>query len=201
MPKLTHSRYSPVARHTPYNGVERFPGPEAGHSSGDSESSVIVSSAKSASPSTDEAQSFQFNAKSLVATHSQANVLTREQIRDFFLSLGCDTYLVAQESHQDGNKHFHVYITWKTPFRTRDARRFDLSHVHPNLARPISPTPEGKQNGVRPERKRNAQSKWRRAIEESTTSDEFYDFLKRELPRDYILNFKELQDFAQHHFH
>lgn len=61
---------------------------------------------------------------------------TREQLCLELLRLhGNDPHhiVVAQEHHQDGTLHFHVYIQWLTPHSNVDTSYFDVWGMHPNI--------------------------------------------------------------------
>lgn len=41
--------------------------------------------------------------------------------------------IVAEEKHQDGARHFHVYIQWLAPAADVRADYFDIRGMHPNI--------------------------------------------------------------------
>ncbi len=152
---------------------------------------------------------FQFNAKSLFGTYSQAPDLSREIIRDFYLGLGCDQYLIGKESHQDGGTHFHVYIKWANSFRTRNVRHFDINGYHPNISKPrneralfeyiTKEDPEPLANFSPSEKKKSRNETWSEILE-TTTKEEFYSKSRELAPADYVLNHERLEYFANKHF-
>jgi len=79
---------------------------------------------------------FQFNSKSVFLTYPQCDYSLESfatNIEKLFGS-NIDKCIAAQELHQDGNTHLHAAICLKAPFRSRDARCFDLlAHSHPNI--------------------------------------------------------------------
>lgn len=80
---------------------------------------------------------FQLNSKKLFLTYPQINVVdfTIADIR-FFISTTKPSFkylLIAQESHANGGHHYHLFIEFHTPFRTRDPRCFDINGYHCNI--------------------------------------------------------------------
>lgn len=41
--------------------------------------------------------------------------------------------IICRERHESGNIHYHIGLQFATSIRTRDARIFDIEHVHPNI--------------------------------------------------------------------
>lgn len=41
--------------------------------------------------------------------------------------------VVAEERHQDGNKHFHAYILYEKKIDTKNCRLYDFKNHHPNV--------------------------------------------------------------------
>jgi hypothetical protein len=46
--------------------------------------------------------------------------------------------IVSCEAHQDGARHFHVYIQWLAPHSNVDTRYFDVWGMHPNIVQVIN---------------------------------------------------------------
>jgi len=77
---------------------------------------------------------FRLQAKHVLLTFSQCT-LTKDQLFDHFSSFReLDHILVAQELHQDGNTHFHCYVSFHSKPNIRNERHFDFNGFHPNIA-------------------------------------------------------------------
>lgn len=44
-----------------------------------------------------------------------------------------EKYIVAEEEHEDGRLHYHMYLEFNTRLDTTDARYFDIDGMHPNI--------------------------------------------------------------------
>jgi hypothetical protein len=61
-------------------------------------------------------------------------IQTRQEILEFLETKGLIAdYIICQETHKDGTKHFHAVVTYKNKICTTDQRFFDYKGVHPNL--------------------------------------------------------------------
>lgn len=82
--------------------------------------------------------SFKWESQQTLLTYSQCNV-EPDELLVFLKSLvkekwGIDTYVIAQEKHQDGNFHLHVYLkTEKKPHMNSAERFFDYKGFHPKV--------------------------------------------------------------------
>lgn len=59
-----------------------------------------------------------------------------QSLVDFLLTKGHADYTVADELHELGQHHFHVYINYDNIIDTMDVRFFDFLKVHPNIIKP-----------------------------------------------------------------
>lgn len=80
---------------------------------------------------------FRFNAKKLYLTYAQAEAIpSKRTILEFFKQHHGDnilTYLICEELHQDGKKHYHAYFKFHKKLDTRNVRAFDINGIHPNI--------------------------------------------------------------------
>lgn len=86
--------------------------------------------------SDEEKKDFRLSCKHLFITYSQAEDLTKEIIRDFIkqkFGLRICSYIIAEERHEDGGKHFHILVSAHTKFNIRDARILDIGEYHPSM--------------------------------------------------------------------
>lgn len=72
---------------------------------------------------------FRICAKKFFLTYPQAPEITKQQvlqnIKEFF-GLNLDKCVVAEESHLDGNKHFHCFIILKEKYDCQNPNTFDI---------------------------------------------------------------------------
>lgn len=83
---------------------------------------------------------FRFNAKKVGLTYScpvnapENPVPDATSLRDTLISkVGFSKYVVAQEDHESGKKHYHVYLHCDVKIDTIDSGYFDCYGVHPNI--------------------------------------------------------------------
>lgn len=87
---------------------------------------------------------YEFNAIKAFLTYAQARPLTKQQVFDHFVAfdkdhIKCKKILVAEEAHEDGEPHYHVFIEFSSKLHSRDARVFDIEGKHPNIQACRSP--------------------------------------------------------------
>lgn len=75
-------------------------------------------------------KSFRISAKRILLTYSQVNQqLTKQDLLNHILTKHkVERYIVAEEQHQDGGKHFHVLLESKTKFNIRHAQDLDIPY-------------------------------------------------------------------------
>ena len=86
---------------------------------------------------------FRFNAKAVGLTYSCPTSMTNNPINDCEelkeLLAGTagfmDKYVISEELHANGTRHYHAYIKFQETIDTRNARFFDVKTVHPNIIR------------------------------------------------------------------
>lgn len=91
----------------------------------------------------EDEKKFEFQAKSVCLTYSQADNLTKGLILEAAKKWGIVKYVIGQEEHQDGHPHFHCYFTFPVRLHTRNKRYFDINGYHPKIKKEI----KGKGNG------------------------------------------------------
>jgi len=80
--------------------------------------------------------------KHFFLTYSQAGDLTKERVHAFFVTKegpNINKLLVGAEYHQDGGRHFHVYVEFTNRKRIRNPRVWDIEGVHPNIQKVKNP--------------------------------------------------------------
>ena len=62
---------------------------------------------------------------------------SREELLAFLVDkFGTGEYVIATELHENGKKHYHVYIKFHTKVDSTSASLFDFKGVHPNIITP-----------------------------------------------------------------
>lgn len=73
---------------------------------------------------------FRINSKQLFLTYPQCNVKKEEALEYFLGKFNVEHYVVAEEKHQNGDDHLHVYLKLKEAIDTRDCRFADFMGFH-----------------------------------------------------------------------
>jgi len=77
---------------------------------------------------------FLFNARRAFLTYAQADGLTKERIGDIAVrNWHAKRYVIGEEQHEDGGRHFHVLVFWPLRLKTRQARYWDIDGYHPKV--------------------------------------------------------------------
>ena len=85
---------------------------------------------------------FRINRKKIGLTYScpidtEDNPISdTEELRDFILTLGPCDYIIAEELHDSGKRHYHCHITFTDKISTYNERLFDCKGVHPEINNP-----------------------------------------------------------------
>lgn len=142
---------------------------------------------------------FRLNTKNVFLTYPQVD-FTRDELLVFLRTFDCTYLLVARERHVDGGLHYHCCLSFQRKINIRDSTKFDFRGYHPNIqsSRRITDViryckKEGDftEEGVPPVKR-----SWRE-IADSTTKDEFFTTVKEVSPRDYVLSYDRLHQFAE----
>lgn len=155
---------------------------------------------------------FEFNAKNIFLTYPRCDLSPADAlplIRALPVLAGRPfTHVIAQEQHADGSNHLHAVISLRRALHCRSERSFDLAReggddYHPNIQRPrclsdvleyttkggnyISDHPKVSQGGV---------SDWGTILTDSTSKSDFLERVAKRYPRDYVLSYSRLVEFA-----
>jgi len=78
---------------------------------------------------------FRLRTRRVFITYPQCSDNFRPLLRTFFCQFtpAICSYVEAQEAHQDGGTHHHVFIEFESTFSTRNERIFDIGGRHPNI--------------------------------------------------------------------
>jgi len=77
-------------------------------------------------PSTSTSRAYRLQAKQLFLTYAQCPIAKGQVLSQLRERLDIDKYLIAEELHQDGNKHVHVYLKLQAKCDIRDPASLDL---------------------------------------------------------------------------
>lgn len=71
---------------------------------------------------------FRFNARSVFLTYPQAEHLTKELVRSAIAAKWpLKSFLISEELHADGHKHFHAYFQFNQKLNSTNVRMFDIT--------------------------------------------------------------------------
>lgn len=143
-----------------------------------------------------------FQGTSFLLTYPQTTFDDYRRFLDFLGQLGSIKYLlVAREQHQSGDSHQHAVVLFDTKRRLGE-RAFDFEGRHPNI-RPVGRKIEDWNRCVEYCRKEDvapfeygtprhsSESVWA-IVAEAPTREEALAIVKKERPRDYVLNRRNL---------
>lgn len=163
---------------------------------------------------------FRLNSQQIFLTYPQATI-TKTEVLDFFKSFShgrendnwVERLLVAEEQHQDGGIHFHVYIKLRNKINTTTERLFDIQNHHPNIqgvrsCKAVLDYCKKDGNYISLQRNGNEYTEWNQTIKrtwgelltEATTTDEFMAAVRSDYPRDYALSYDRLLSMANANF-
>lgn len=86
-----------------------------------------------------EAPRFRVSALQFFVTYPQCDIPPDEIIEFFKKKRPYSHICVAQETHEDGNFHLHVYVKWQKKYDCSSAKAFDYKGFHPNIQGVRSP--------------------------------------------------------------
>lgn len=153
---------------------------------------------------------FRFSASSVLLTYSQIpDGFTKETV--YFTideRYPIKTFVVGEESHEDGGRHIHAAFTFHRKISSTDAGLFDINDgedsYHPNIA----PIKRGRAHLERareycrkedeePLTNVQEQLTWGEMLTVAKNSEEYMDLVRENYPRDYSLSFKRLEEMSK----
>jgi hypothetical protein len=148
---------------------------------------------------------FQLKSKNVFLTYAQFDT-SKEELLEHLKTL-CPTasIVVGHELHEDGGHHLHAYIQAAESIRTRDVAFFDYNGKHPNIQSSRSASKTYKyvtKDGdtvTHGEFTFGTGTSWADAAA-ATDAKTFKDIIKTNCPRDYILNYDKVENYARLHF-
>lgn len=146
---------------------------------------------------------FRVNARSFFLTYPQcplAPSVVAENIPRPYQGV-----LAVREKHEDGNFHIHVLVTYGKKFDCRNERQFDVDGFHPNItaARSVpdcekyckKDNPTG--DDIFEYGTIGAKSSIWAQIVSAETAEEVHAMVKREAPREYVLSYDRVCNYAE----
>lgn len=153
---------------------------------------------------------FRVNATRIFLTYSQVGPnFTKESV---YYGLGetfdIKTYMIGEETHEDGGRHIHACIEFRRKIDVRRADAFDLSDEENNYHPNIQVIQRGKANWNRVEKYcekedpcplTNIESKleWDEMLNTATDPENFLALVRKNYPRDFALNYQRLEAMAK----
>lgn len=152
---------------------------------------------------------FNFHARYGLITYSQCGDLDPWRVVDKFAELSAEC-IIGRETHSDGGVHLHVFVDFGRKRRFRDARKFDVDGMHPNIESSRGTPWDGfdyciKEGDIvaggleRPSQGGPSVSGndtiWAEAahIEDR---EQFFEFLRQNMPKALITNFTQIVKYA-----
>lgn len=121
--------------------------------------------------------------------------------------------LVAEESHQDGNKHFHAYVGTCSRISIRDPAFWDVAGCHGNYQSARSPNAVVKYcskdgnyiaqelvDGTWRDWELAFKLNWRDCLASAKSKSDFLRMVSTVSPRDFILSYDRILSYAEKHF-
>jgi len=147
---------------------------------------------------------FRVNARNYFITYPQCDK-SPEDVATFIAGIrSYSAILSVRETHEDGNPHIHVLVQFDRKFDCKNERQFDFDGFHPNItaARSVADcekycrkgSPEGEnifETGIF-----SGKRLWSEIID-ATTSEEVHSLAKEISPRDYVLSYDRICQYAE----
>ncbi|KAH9952327.1 hypothetical protein BGW80DRAFT_1196763 [Lactifluus volemus] len=154
------------------------------------------------------AQNFRFSSKNYFITWSQIGDIPNEELEAKLASFGdkIEYWAAAEEHHQDGGRHWHAFLHFRSIFRGRDASVFDIGGIYPNIK---------SSKGTRLNQKRiwlylNKEGRvimgpWKgppaeKAALEAPTKEDFFSCVRAADPKVYITCYDKLEYYSEKHY-
>lgn len=153
---------------------------------------------------------FRFQATNVFLTYSQCPI-SKEQLLLYIRSIiQIKEYCIAEEQHQDGRPHLHVFLQLTTRLNTTRPRYFDVTHegivYHPNTQavksiKNVSEYITKDDNYIFSDKFKNLQQPqtWSDMVQ-AENGPQFMQLMKQHYPKEYILQHQHLEYYAQKHF-
>lgn len=142
---------------------------------------------------------FRLYSKNVFLTYPQVD-FERDDLLQFLRTKEPTYLLVGSERHADGGRHYHCCLSFERKLNIRDPSFFDFRGFHPNIqsSRKITDVIRycKKEGDFAEEGTSPVKRSWRE-VADATTKDEFFKIVKEVSPRDYVLSYDRLHQFAE----
>lgn len=148
---------------------------------------------------------YRFQGRHVFLTYPRCD-LTRDQVNErICANFPVESIVVAQEHHEDGGLHLHVFVRFTRKFDSRNERVFDYDEYHPNIQCPRSPKScyeyckkaDDECIDTFPAGYGTIKRKWGDIISDSQTKDDFLAAVVEHYPRDAALSWRRLGEFCE----
>jgi len=147
---------------------------------------------------------FRFNAKRVFLTYPQCGDLTSARLCEYLRDTrGAAWYCVGLEQHEDGGNHLHAYAEWLHRLDVREATYFDVDGQHPNIQSVRNKTHVLKYVQKAGDYVGNCEVPssttvgYGDLIRQSGGVREFLEGVVQQHPRDAVLHWQRIQEFAR----
>lgn len=150
---------------------------------------------------------FNFQAKTIFLTYAQCNLTKEELLTELHQLFSIKEYCIAEEHHEDGSPHLHAFLQLTGQIHKRVATFADVKGFHPNITAPRSIKAVIKYvqkdgNCLTSEGIKDLLDKksYGQLIAESTNTVSFLNAVKKNYPRDMVMNYEKIKVFAEYQF-
>jgi len=157
------------------------------------------------------ADMFRLNARNVFLTYPKCPIAPAT-LGEFLATIRPTFYVhVTRESHRDGHFHLHALVQWVDKFNLRNERKFDIQGYHPNIqpARDVESVEDYISKHVSESSDRSTvewtsgtlktsakNDKWKHVAEASTPTEVLERALEAS-PRDFVLQYDRICEFAR----
>lgn len=151
-------------------------------------------------PKKEGSKSFQLNAKNIALTYPRCDIHPQAMFDWLKDNFSPEAVCVAQETHKDGGFHLHAYLRFEKALYTRNQKLFDVDGFHPNVqgCREVKNwvTYIKKQGNIITTDNIDFKDGWEELLM-APNKTEFISAIRKNRPRDYILNRQRIEYHAQ----
>lgn len=156
---------------------------------------------------------FYANFRYVLLTYAQCGDLDGFAVMDMLSALEAEC-IIGREHHADGNYHLHAFVDFGRKFRSRRSDVFDVEGCHPNITPSRGKPGSGYDYAIKDgdvicgglERPSDGGSEVEgksaayHEIAAAENEDEFWDLVRRLVPRDLLLSYPSLRRYADNQF-
>lgn len=153
---------------------------------------------------------FRIDSKHFGLTYPQCNAAPESLMEKLLMYTGVKYVLVSRETHKDGNYHLHAYLYFEKRKSVKLPNFFDYGNFHPSIEGLRDPkawwkyiTKDGVfcEFGDKDEALDGAKSRtWKDIVTTSENQEEFFQEVKENFTKEYVLHLEKIQHFARVHY-